>query len=55
MDARMRKDHVKERGYENAKGMEAVVPEPVSIIFFGTGLVGELGLVARRKMQRKMV
>jgi len=29
-------------------------PEPISMIFFGTGLVAVGGYVARRKMQRKM-
>jgi FG-GAP repeat len=28
------------------------VPEPMSMIFFGTGVVGVLGFVSRRKMQR---
>ncbi len=29
----------------------SVIPEPISMIFFGTGLVGVLGYVARRKMR----
>ena len=28
------------------------VPEPMAAIFFGTGVVGVLGYVARRRMQR---
>ena len=28
------------------------IPEPVSLIFFGTGLVGVFGFVARRKMRK---
>jgi hypothetical protein len=30
----------------------AVIPEPLSMIFFGTGLVGVLGYVSRRRMRR---
>jgi hypothetical protein len=29
------------------------IPEPVSMIFFGTGLVGVAGFMKRRKMRRK--
>ena len=28
------------------------VPEPISVIFFGTGIVGVIGFVARKNMQR---
>ena len=28
------------------------IPEPISLVFFGTGLVAVLGYVARRKLQR---
>ena len=28
-----------------------IIPEPISLVFFGTGLVGVFGFVARRKMQ----
>ncbi len=31
----------------------AAVPEPVSMIFFGTGLVGVAGLVTRRRLRRR--
>jgi len=30
----------------------APIPEPISMIFFGTGVVGVLGFVSRRKMRR---
>jgi len=30
----------------------APIPEPVSMVFFGTGVVGVLGFVARRRMRR---
>ena len=29
-----------------------IIPEPVSVIFFGTGLVGVLGFVARRRISK---
>ncbi len=32
-------------------GWEIAIPEPISLIFFGTGLIGVFGFVARRKMQ----
>jgi len=35
-----------------ATGAAAPIPEPISMIFFGTGLVGVFGFVARRKMRR---
>ena len=35
------------------KAQVSPIPEPVSLIFFGTGLVGVFGFVARRRMQAK--
>ena len=35
-----------------ATGAGAPIPEPISIIFFGTGIVGVAGFVARRKMRK---
>ena len=31
----------------------AAIPEPISLIFFGTGLAGVFGFVSRRKMRRR--
>ena len=36
----------------NITGLDVQVPEPVSMIFFGTGLVGVAGLVTRRRMRK---
>jgi len=33
-------------------GVEVMVPEPISLIFFGTGLVGVFGFVARKRMRK---
>jgi len=33
-------------------GQQGAIPEPISMIFFGTGLTGVIGFAARRKMQR---
>ena len=40
---------------ENVNALEAVsyIPEPVSLIFFGTGIVGVAGFVARRRTLRR--
>ena len=35
-----------------ATGPQAPIPEPVSMIFFGTGLIGVAGLVTRRRMRK---
>jgi len=39
--------------YAWTAGSTAIIPEPLSMIFFGTGIVGVLGYVARRKMLRQ--
>ena len=33
-------------------GVEVMVPEPISLIFFGTGVVGVFGFVSRKRMRR---
>jgi len=40
-------------GYIVANPLVAPVPEPISMIFFGTGVVGVFGYVARKRLQKK--
>ena len=45
-------DDVTSFSYFAVVGAQETIPEPISLIFFGTGVVGVFGFVARRKMRR---